>query len=50
MKTHVIQSSFLSGVLSPEASSRVDSDAYNQGLLTGINVVPRPLGGMQKFW
>lgn len=48
MKTHVIQSSFLSGVLSPEASARVDSDAYNQGLLTGINVVPRPLGGMRR--
>lgn len=48
MKTHVIQSSFLSGVLSPEASARVESDAYNQGLLTGINVVPRPLGGMRR--
>lgn len=48
MKTHFIQSSFLSGVLSPEASARVESEAYNQGLLTGINVVPRPLGGMRR--
>jgi hypothetical protein len=48
VKTHFIQSSFLSGVLSPEASARVESEAYNQGLLTGINVVPRPLGGMRR--
>lgn len=48
MKTHVIQSSFLSGVLSPEASARVEAEAYNQGLLEGVNVVPRPLGGLKR--
>ena len=48
MKTHVIQSSFLSGVLSPEASARVEAEAYNQGLLEGVNVVPRPLGGIRR--
>ena len=48
MRQDVIQSSFLSGVLSPEASARVETDAYNQGLLTGINIVPRPLGGVRR--
>ena len=48
MRLNVIQSSFLSGVLSPEASARVETDAYNQGLLEGVNVVPRPLGGVRR--
>lgn len=48
MKTHVIQSSFLSGVLSPEASARVDADAYKEGLQVGLNIVPRPLGGVRR--
>lgn len=48
MKTKVLQSNFLSGVLSPEAKARVETDSYNNGLLTGINIVPRPLGGVQR--
>jgi hypothetical protein len=48
MRQNIIQSSFLSGVLSPEAAARVDTDAYNQGLLTAVNVVPRPLGGLRR--
>jgi len=48
VRQDVIQSSFLSGVLSPEAAARVDTDAYNQGLLTGVNIVPRPLGGVRR--
>lgn len=46
--THVIQSSFLSGVLDPRASARVDTDAYQQGLLEGINIVPVHLGGVRR--
>jgi hypothetical protein len=48
MRQNIIQSSFLSGVLSPEAAARVETDAYNQGLLVGVNVVPRPLGGLRR--
>ena len=48
MRQNVVQSSFLSGVLSPEASARVETEAYNQGLLEGVNVVPRPLGGVRR--
>ena len=48
MRQDVIQSSFLSGVLSPEAAARVDTSAYNEALLEGENVVPRPLGGLRR--
>lgn len=46
--THVIQSSFLSGVLDPRAAARIETDAYHQGLLEGINVVPVHLGGVRR--
>jgi len=47
-KSHVIQTSFLNGVLDPRAAARVDTSAYNQGLLRGINVVPVHLGGVRR--
>jgi hypothetical protein len=46
--TRVVQSSFLSGVLDPRAGARIDSDAYNQGMLRGINVTPGHLGGIRR--
>lgn len=46
--THVVQSSFLSGVLSPSASARVETDAFQQGLLRGVNIVPIHLGGVRR--
>ncbi len=46
MRTKTAQTSFLSGVLDPRASGRVETDAYNNGLLTGINVVVNHLGGV----
>ncbi len=48
MKTHSVQTQFLSGVLDPRASGRVDSDAYNSGLLRGVNLEPIHLGGMRR--
>lgn len=48
MKTKVIQSNFLSGVLDPRAAGRVDADAYNNGLLEGINVELHHLGGISR--
>lgn len=48
MKYHVVQSSFLSGVLDPRASARVDTEAYQNGLLVGHNVVPEHLGGVRR--
>lgn len=47
-KSNVVQTSFLSGVLDPRASARVDTSAYNQGLLRGVNVVPVHLGGVRR--
>jgi hypothetical protein len=46
--THVVQSSFLSGVLDPRASARIETDAYQQGLKEGINVEPVHLGGVRR--
>lgn len=48
MRQDIIQSSFLSGVLSPEAAARVETAAYNEALLEGENIVPRPLGGLRR--
>lgn len=48
MKTNVVQSNFLSGVLDPRAAGRVDTDAYNNGLLEGLNLEPIHLGGMRR--
>lgn len=47
-ETHSVQTSFLSGVLDPRATGRVDTDAYNQGLLRGINIEPVHLGGARR--
>lgn len=46
--THFVQSSFLSGVLDPRAASRIETDAYNQGMKTGTNIVPIHLGGVRR--
>ena len=48
MRARTVQSSFLSGVLDPRAAGRVETDAYNNGLLTGENVVVHHLGGIQR--
>lgn len=45
---HVVKSSFLSGVLDPRAAARVETDAYNNGLLRGINIEPIHLGGVRR--
>ncbi len=45
VRTRTVQTSFLSGVLDPRAAGRVDTDAYNNGLLTGTNVIVNHLGG-----
>lgn len=48
MKTKTILSNFLSGVLDPRASARVETDAYNQGLLVGKNIELHHLGGGRR--
>lgn len=48
MKQRKVQSSFLSGVLDPRAGARVGTDAYDNGLLHGRNVVPVHLGGVRR--
>lgn len=48
MKSHVVQANFLSGVLDPRASARVDTDAYNNGMLRGVNIEPIHLGGIRR--
>lgn len=48
MRSHVVQSNFLSGVLHPSAAGRVETDAYNNGMLRGINVEPVHLGGVRR--
>lgn len=47
-RTYSVQSSFLSGVLDPRASARIETDAYNNGLLIGENVTPVHLGGVRR--
>jgi hypothetical protein len=46
--SHVVQTSFLSGVLDPRASARIETDAYQQGMLVGLNIVPVHLGGVER--
>lgn len=46
--SHVVTSNFLSGVLDPRASARVETDAYNTGLLRGVNIEPVHLGGVRR--
>lgn len=48
MKKNVIQSNFLSGVLDPRATARIEADAYNNGLLNGENVELHHLGGLRR--
>lgn len=48
MKSHAVQANFLSGVLDPRAAARVDTDAYNNGLLRGVNIEPIHLGGIRR--
>lgn len=48
MKTKTVLSNFLSGVLDPRASARVETDAYNQGLLVGRNIELHHLGGARR--
>lgn len=48
MKTHYVQSNFLSGVLDPRAAARIDTQAYNNGMLVGENIVPIHLGGVVR--
>lgn len=47
-KTRSIQSSFVSGVLSPLLRGRIDLDQYHQGLEIGDNVVIVPQGGVKR--
>ena len=46
MPSKTAQTSFLSGVLDPRASGRVETEAYNNGLLAGTNVTVHHLGGV----
>lgn len=48
MKTKTVQTNFLSGVLDPRASARVEADAYNNGLLTGRNIELHHLGSVRR--
>ena len=48
MKSHTIQSNFLSGVLDPRAAGRVETASYNNGMLRGINIEPVHLGGVRR--
>lgn len=48
MKTRSVQTSFLSGVIDPRASARIETETYNQALLTGLNIVPVHLGGVRR--
>lgn len=47
-KAKVLQSSFLSGVLDPRASARVGTEAYDNALLIGRNIIPVHLGGVRR--
>ena len=47
-EAQTVQTSFLSGVLDPRAKGRIDTDAYAQGLLLGVNVEPIHLGGVRR--
>jgi Phage-related minor tail protein len=43
-----VQSSFATGVISPEVAARVDLDKYSASLLAADNVFIRPYGGLYK--
>ena len=47
-KTRFIQSSFVSGELSPLLKGRIDLNQYYQGVQTAKNVVIVPQGGMKR--
>ena len=47
-KTRFIQSSFVSGELSPLLKGRIDLAQYYQGVQTAKNVVIVPQGGMKR--
>src|SRR5688572_21214645 len=47
-KGKVVQSSFLTGVLDPRASARVGTEAYDNAMLVGRNVIPVHLGGVRR--
>jgi hypothetical protein len=48
MKSRSVQTNFLSGVIDPRAAGRIDTDAYNEGLLLGENVELNHLGGIRR--
>lgn len=48
MRSRSVQSNFLSGVIDPRASARIDTDAYNEGLLLGENIELNHLGGLRR--
>ena len=48
MRSHVVQSSFLTGVIDPRASARTETEAYNNGLLVGENIRLHHLGGATR--
>jgi hypothetical protein len=47
-KSHVVQSSFLSGVIDSRAAARVETEAYNNALLYGENIELHHLGGARR--
>lgn len=47
-RVHYLQSSFVSGVLTPLVASRFDIQQYYQGLSVGRNVLVRPTGGVRR--
>jgi hypothetical protein len=46
MRSKTLQNSFLNGVLDPRAFGRVDTEAYNNALSKGENVIVHHLGGV----
>jgi hypothetical protein len=49
-KFDVVKSSFLSGVLDPRASARVETQAYADGMVIGDNILVHHLGGVFRRW
>jgi len=47
-KSRFIQSTFVSGALSPLLKGRIDLQQYYQGVETARNVVIVPQGGMKR--
>lgn len=48
MRSHAVQTSFLTGVIDPRAKARVDTESYNNALLEGENIVLSHLGGVRR--